>query len=78
MPLRLRLDRAAKVDELDRVRWRSWFAVRPSCAWLAEARMILSGKVAIELRVLVDVLRSCLDASEVVGDGCEMTGEAAV
>lgn len=39
--------------------------------------MILSGKVATELRELVDVLRSCLDASEAVGDGCEITGEAA-
>lgn len=36
------------------------------------------GIVTIELRELVDDLRSCLEASETVGDGCESTGEGAL
>ena len=74
---RFRLESAAKVDELESVRWRSWFDVRPSCAWLADpCRGAPAGSVAVELREPVDVLRSCRDASDSVGEGCERTGEA--
>lgn len=74
---RLRLESAANVDELERVRWRSWFDVRSSCAWLAEpCRGAPAGRVVVELREPVDVLRSCRDASESVGEGWDRTGEA--
>lgn len=74
---RLRFDSAAKVDELESVRCRSWLDALPSCAWLAEpCSAAPAGTVAPELRELTDVRRSCLCASDSVGDGCESTGEA--
>jgi len=79
---RFRPDSAANVDDDDIVRWRSWPDVFPRCAWLAEpcrGGCCPTGSVAPELRELrelSDVRRSCRDASESVGDGCDRTGEA--
>ncbi len=73
---RFRLESAANVEELDSVRCRSWLVVLLNCAWLADpSKGAPDGIVATELRELVDVRRSCFDASEPVGDGCERTGE---
>ena len=76
---RLRLDRAAKVDELDVVLCRSWPDAFVSWAWLAEGCNCWPvGSVMTELLELVDDLLNCLEASDTVGDGCESTGEGAV
>lgn len=63
-----KLDNAAKVEDVEIVRCRSWLFLL-SC-WLAD------GKTVIERAEDVDVRLSCLRASEVVGDGWEKTGEA--
>lgn len=74
---RFKFESAANVDDADIVRCRSWLAVRPMCEWLAEpCSGCPAGSVPAEPRELSDVRRSCRDASESVGEGCESTGEA--
>lgn len=67
-----KFDNAANDEVDDNVRWRSWFAL-DNCTWLAEG---IAGIVAVDLTDDVDVLRSCLDASDFAGEVCDMTGEA--
>ena len=44
-----------------------------SCTWLAEG---ITGIVAVDLTDDVEVLRNCLDASDLAGEVCDISGEA--
>lgn len=76
---KLRLDRLdnapPKVDDVERVRCRSWFCALPSWPYVADEWSAWTGSVTTELRELVDVRRNCLEASDPDGDGCEITGD---